>query len=49
MHVSNLIKGLLTDELTVFQDMLCFLLHFVSPDMISLELYFTDKIKQIPA
>jgi len=27
MHVSNLIKGLLTDELIVFQDMLCFSCH----------------------
>lgn len=46
MRISNLIKGLLPDELIVFQDMLCFLLHFVSPLMISLELYFTDKIQK---
>lgn len=42
MHISNLIKGLLTDELIVFQDVL-----FFSPDMIALELHFVDKIEKL--
>lgn len=39
MHISNLIKGLLTDELIVFQDVL-----FFPPAMIPLQSHFTDKI-----